>query len=439
MKQFFKNISIRSKLIFLLSLSAFIALLLSLVVTTLYHAKKDVDWSADLTTNLAKVSAKNISAALTFLDDKSVESILLPTLQDEDIVSIKVYDSKANLFVALGKEFKKDKLISNQDFLSLKNDKVRVEFEYVQIVCVVSVANEAVGYLEIIKSNDSIKKKIADQLLFSLFVIILTLFIIFLLAIKFEKIFSKPIYFLLDAIKNIQKEGNYSVCVISNSKDEFDALYKEFNNMMYEIQKRDNILKENNLSLENLVHSTANELQKTRENLKEFAVLATTDALSGLANRRSAMKKFEEMLHLAKRNSHHMGVLMADIDHFKKVNDTHGHQVGDEVIKIVAKVLLESIRKSDLAARIGGEEFLVLFDDGEGRVVYEIAQRIREKIESTPIEIPNVDTFYVTISLGICSVIPKEQTLEELLKRADDALYRAKNEGRNRVVWEDKA
>lgn len=145
------------------------------------------------------------------------------------------------------------------------------------------------------------------------------------------------------------------------------------------------------------------------------------------------------MLETAKQNAQYIGVLMADMDHFKSINDTYGHQVGDEVIKAVAFVLLENTRKTDLAARIGGEEFLILFDNGDAKIVYEIAQRIREKIEKMPIKIIGFDIFHLTISLGFCSLAPKDETLEELLKKADDALYRAKKEGRNRVVAADIA
>ncbi|PNV82791.1 MAG: hypothetical protein C0627_08470 [Sulfurimonas sp.] len=330
MKQFFQNISIKSKMIFLLGLSSLVALLISFLVMTLYQINKDMQWSVDATTNLASVSAKNIVAALTFSDEKAVESILMPTLEDDDIVSVNVYDTQSNLFISLGKEFKKD--IHEVKLLEVKKESARIDFEFIQIISVVTLENETIGYLEIIKSTSSIKKKIFEQLLFSLFVIALTLVVVFFLSIWFEKIFSKPIYLLLNAIKNIRKEGNYGICVISNSKDEFNELYKEFNNMMYEVQKRDTVLKQNNLSLENLIHTTANELEKTKENLKEFTVLAQTDSLSGLANRRVAMDKFEQMLKDAKQLSHHIGVLMADIDYFKSVNDTYGHQVGDEVI-----------------------------------------------------------------------------------------------------------
>lgn len=299
------------------------------------------------------------------------------------------------------------------------------------------MGDETIGYLEIIKTTSGIKKKFYEQLLFSVFVVVLTLIVIFFLSVWFEKIFSKPIYLLLDAMKNIQHNANYNASIISDSKDEFNDLYKEFNKLMQEVHKRDALLKQNNLSLENLVYSTANELEKTREDLKEFTVFAETDSLSGLANRRVAMQRFEQMLETAKQNAHHIGVLMADIDHFKNINDTYGHQVGDEVIKAVASVLLENIRKSDLAARIGGEEFLILFENGDADIVFEIAQRIREKIEKMPIKIIGFDIFHLTISLGFCSLTPKDETFEELLKRADDALYRAKKEGRNRVVAAD--
>ncbi|HEY9203163.1 MAG TPA: diguanylate cyclase [Sulfurimonas sp.] len=415
------------------------ALFISYVVMNVYHVKKDMEWSVASVSNLAKVSAKNIAAALTFLDEKAVESMLIPTLANEDIISIRVYDTQANCFVSLGESSQVKKKRTVQEFLEIKNVSSEIDLKFIEVVSVISLEDEIIGYLEIIKTTSGIKKKFYEQLLFSVFVVVLTLIVIFFLSVWFEKIFSKPIYLLLDAMKSIQRNANYNASIVSDSKDEFNELYKEFNKLMQEVQKRDALLKQNNLSLENLVYSTANELEKTREDLKEFTVLAEIDSLSGLANRRVAMQRFEQMLETARQNAHHIGVLMADMDHFKSINDTYGHQVGDEVIKAVAFVLLENTRKTDLAARIGGEEFLILFDNGDAKIVYEIAQRIREKIEKMPIKVINFDVFHITISLGFCSVIPKDETLEELLKKADDALYRAKKEGRNRVVAADIA
>lgn len=439
MKQFFQNISIKSKLIFLLSLSALMALFISYVVMNIYIIKKDIEWSVDATSNLAKVSAKNIAAAFTFLDETAVESILIPTLENEEIISINVYDTKGNCFVSLGENSQIKTNKSLQELSKIKEESAKIDFDSIQVLSAISLENETIGYLEIIKNTSNVKKKFYEQLLFSIFVAILTLIIIFFLSLWFEKIFAKPIYFLLNAIKEIQQNGDYNVRVISDSQDEFNKLYEEFNKLMHEVHKRDALLKQNNLSLENLVYSTSNELEKTREDLKEFTVLAETDSLSGLANRRFAIDRFEQMLQIAKENGKHIGVLMADIDHFKSVNDTYGHQVGDEVIKAVASVLLENIRKTDLAARIGGEEFLILFDDGDASIVYDIAQRIRQKIEKMPIKIIDFDLFHITISLGFYSIIPKNETFQELLKKADDALYKAKRGGRNRVVMEDNS
>lgn len=116
MKQFFQNISIKSKLIFLLSLSAFVALFISYVVMNVYHVKKDMEWSVASVSNLAKVSAKNIAAALTFLDEKAVESMLIPTLTNEDIISIRVYDIQANCFVSLGENSQVKKREQSKSF-----------------------------------------------------------------------------------------------------------------------------------------------------------------------------------------------------------------------------------------------------------------------------------------------------------------------------------
>lgn len=225
---------------------------------------------------------------------------------------------------------------------------------------------------------------------------------------------------LLTFFAYLSRESSEAKLIKIESKDEFGEMAKLIN---LNIQKAQRGVEEDRRLID-----------ETRENLKEFTVLATTDMLSGLANRRSAMDKFEEMLALAKQHSRHMGVLMADIDYFKKVNDTYGHQVGDEVIKTVSSVLQENIRKSDLAARVGGEEFLMLFDNGNSKVVHEIAQRIRQRVEAISIKTADAEFFHISISLGFCSVVPKNETSQELLKRADDALYRAKKEGRNRVV-----
>jgi two-component system cell cycle response regulator len=123
-----------------------------------------------------------------------------------------------------------------------------------------------------------------------------------------------------------------------------------------------------------------------------------------------------------------------DIDHFKSVNDTHGHDIGDEVLREFANRISANVRGIDLACRYGGEEFVVAMPDTDVDFAYAIAERLRKSVETTPFEISRAPgALNVTISIGI-AVSMSDDNSEKLLHRADQALYRAKREGRNRVI-----
>jgi diguanylate cyclase (GGDEF)-like protein len=142
---------------------------------------------------------------------------------------------------------------------------------------------------------------------------------------------------------------------------------------------------------------------------------------------------FQEMLReecsRARRYNHPLSLMMFDIDHFKKFNDTYGHPLGDEVIKMVAKTIKEMARTTDRAFRYGGEEFAVLLPETSSENGLVLAERLRKKIE----ENRSVKNLVITVSEGITGLLP-EDSPESLVKRADAALYSAKESGRNRVV-----
>ena len=170
------------------------------------------------------------------------------------------------------------------------------------------------------------------------------------------------------------------------------------------------------------------------KNLMEILkVSSTTDGLTGLFNRKYLDEYVEKALSQAKRNSTVYGILMIDIDYFKMVNDTHGHDVGDRAIKALSKILKESIREADTAFRFGGEEFLVLLYQCDEVMVEHIAQKIRMAFEKTPIQANNGSSFHKTLSVG-ASIFPKDSdSLWKCIKFADIALYEAKESGRNCV------
>jgi diguanylate cyclase (GGDEF)-like protein len=168
-----------------------------------------------------------------------------------------------------------------------------------------------------------------------------------------------------------------------------------------------------------------------------------TDVLTGWNNRRYLQVRLVEELAQARRDASTLVCLMLDIDHFKSVNDTYGHAAGDAVLRELAQRIESQVRVSDIAARYGGEEFVVLLPGAELESGALLAERIREAVSATPIEIGNDKSVTITASIGIASIAPGRDvddlktTGDSLLARADVALYSAKSAGRDQVVTEN--
>jgi diguanylate cyclase (GGDEF)-like protein len=162
--------------------------------------------------------------------------------------------------------------------------------------------------------------------------------------------------------------------------------------------------------------------------------LAMRDGLTGLANRRCLDQTLRNELELARRSRHPLSVLLIDIDHFKRYNDTHGHPAGDECLKRVAMVLSGQVRTYDLAARYGGEEFVVILPNQALQGAAAVAERIRRAVERSIAAAPMAGGERVTVSIGAACTGAGLDAPEGLIARADAALYRAKEAGRNRVV-----
>ena len=170
-----------------------------------------------------------------------------------------------------------------------------------------------------------------------------------------------------------------------------------------------------------------------REKNEQLSQLSTTDPLTGLRNRRFIDEILNIELLRARRYETPLTVVMADIDHFKQVNDAHGHQAGDAVLRAMADVLRRSLRASDVGGRYGGEEFLVVLTQNEPDGGRRFAERWRQAVESTCVELPDGARVEVTISVGVAGAVGPRCEAPELVAAADAALYAAKQCGRNRV------
>ncbi|MBI5038684.1 MAG: diguanylate cyclase [Nitrospirae bacterium] len=175
----------------------------------------------------------------------------------------------------------------------------------------------------------------------------------------------------------------------------------------------------------------AGSIQSSHE---ELIKLSTIDGLTGLYNHREFQKRLEEEVNRAYRYGSTLSLLMIDIDNFKKFNDTYGHQAGDTVLKAIGTIILQEIRKSDFAARYGGEEISIILPETASAEAFPFSDRLREIIHNLPITILEKEVVYISVSIGIASFPEDAANRRDLIDAADKALYFAKDKGRNKTI-----
>jgi diguanylate cyclase (GGDEF)-like protein len=180
----------------------------------------------------------------------------------------------------------------------------------------------------------------------------------------------------------------------------------------------------------------ADEARRFETRIAALRSMVEIDALTGIANRRGFMKFADDAMAQFRRYGHPFAVVMVDMDHFKNINDTHGHAAGDAAIRTVAGIIESVIRPSDKCGRFGGEEFIVLLREISPETVQETAERIRDAVASAQLQL-NVTSISLTISLGVALADASDRDIQDIVERADLALYAAKGAGRNRVMVAD--
>jgi two-component system, cell cycle response regulator len=190
-----------------------------------------------------------------------------------------------------------------------------------------------------------------------------------------------------------------------------------------------------------LLARTATQVRRKRlqnrlqESYQRSLSLALTDELTGLYNRRYLLAHLDELMERVRQDATNAAVLLFDIDHFKQVNDTHGHAAGDDVLRELAARTMNSVRSVDLVARLGGEEFVVVMPETDLAIAAAVAERLRAAVAREAFSLKATgEKVPVTISIGVTAAAGRNEERDETLKRADDALYAAKSRGRNCVV-----
>lgn len=191
---------------------------------------------------------------------------------------------------------------------------------------------------------------------------------------------------------------------------------------------------EHSHKLEIQLTNSSTQVAELRSNLESVRKEAMTDGLTGLSNRKAFDRYIEHALNEARESGVPMVLLMLDVDHFKKFNDLHGHQIGDQVLRLVARTLTDGVKGRDIAARYGGEEFVIILPETPVHAGVAVANSLRKQVEMKEIlnRTTNQNLGRITLSVGVAQYIPGE-SVSDLIERADAALYRAKANGRNCV------
>jgi len=419
----FQHLSIRYKLLVLLVSSVALALFISSCLVIAYTQKTQYTHSLNDIEQYTNVMSTNIQASVLFRDEISAKKILSSFENNSHIMSAWVVDeegkplSRFNSQVHTAKEVDtlnielESLLISQKENLFEKQQSYHYTNEHAMaILQPIAYEGSTIGVLVIASDTAQFEMMMYDFITIQFSISLVTLGVIFLLSWWFQKPFITPVISLIETFQNIAKTKNYSTSVALKQHDEFGTLYEHFNSMLVEIKERD----------ERLLH------------------LASTDSLTGLSNRHYAMEMMHTLVAKALRHQGFISVIMLDIDHFKVINDTYGHMAGDEVLRVIAKLIIECAREYDVVARVGGEEFLIVCEGCDDQSLFVIAERIRSTIEAKEIRY-ETSLIHVTISAGGYVHIPTSHNIEPLLKIADDALYEAKMQGRNCVVIKGSA
>ncbi|MGZ5012176.1 MAG: diguanylate cyclase [Methylobacter sp.] len=259
----------------------------------------------------------------------------------------------------------------------------------------------------------------------------------------------------------LEKTSHILLQLINKTGEELDitgekasAATKDFQNQSKRLENNQNLpeiktvlteiivgtrsLAETSMSLQAQLDESKKEMQLLRQELAQARETAKTDALTGLLNRRAFDQKLNEYIENHKQSNVELCLLILDIDHFKQINDTFGHQMGDNVLRYTANLMKQHITEHHCAARYGGEEMAIIMPNTSLNQAMEIAERIRASLAQHPLKLRGSKKSIgkVTISIGVSS-FQINDSLESLIERADKAMYQAKDNGRNQVMAED--
>lgn len=363
--------------------------------------------------DLTRFVSQALSFSVVAYDYHTVDLLLNELAKSQDIGYAKVTSRKGNIMAETGTQADAD-----HNWIMFQAD--------------ISLEGAKVGELTLGLDNRRIVRQMEEEGLFllgkeALIIIVITVGVF--LALSY--IVIRPLTIISRSLdEGMDMRGKILGDIPLETGDEFGRLAHQYNEIR-------NLLNQANEQLQAKIDLAGSKLRETNLQLlartRELEHLTVTDPLTGLYNRRHFERLTVSELAISLQQREPSSLLMIDIDHFKRINDTYGHDVGDKVLRDVARILTEVFRKSDAICRVGGEEFIALCHGAYKRDAFAIGEKIRKSIEAHAF--PGVSADVVTVSVGITSNSGEsnETTVDDLLNQVDKALYRSKQLGRNRV------
>ena len=436
-----RDISIRRKLTLLIVLISTVSLLIAsiaFITTDRINAQQTV--SNNLGT-MADIIAANSSAALLFSDPVAAQETLSFLKSQQHIQSAAIYDRNEMEFAS----YIKPGLSLELPATDLQNENILFWGDHVELFTRIFYEGELIGFIYLRSNMEAVHQRLMWFMGIVAVVLLVSLLVTFVLSAHLQRIITDPLLRLSAIARRVSTEKNYSVRVNGEGDDELGNLITDFNTMLDEIQSRDNELREHRLRLEESVAKRTRELENANALLKQSKQQAESvasrmeyhahhDALTGLPNRILLNDRISSELAHARRQQTNAALLFLDLDRFKIINDSLGHAIGDQLLRVIARRLDNCVREEDTVARLGGDEFMVLLPRISGSAdAGRIAKKIIESLVD-PISC-NGHELHITTSIGI-SIFPYDGTdAETLIKHADISMYRAKELGRNKAVY----
>jgi len=430
----FRNYPITKKLTAVIMLASILVVMLSFLLFVSLEVISYWKLEEEKLTSMADIIGQNSVAAITFGDAKAAEETLSGLRNNPHILAAHIENTDESVFAEYlsttdpGRRLTSVTGTSANSLKAVKHRPFWAGITMLEVSRPIMLDNKMIGRIVIQSDRDELTNRLGSISLVSILILLSSFLFAFFISRRLQHLVSQPILDILQTMRAISRERKYSLRVAKQSEDELGALTDGFNDMLDQIQLRDAELEKE------LVIRKRAEAQVRR--------LAYYDSLTGLPNRTLFKELMSKALAQAERHKKTMAVMFLDLDNFKRINDTLGHAVGDQLLQAIPDVVLKCIRKSDIFARhrddeileamtrLGGDEFIILLNvinKSEDAAI--IARRILTEMIN-PFSVDD-NKIYCTASIGI-AIFPQDgKDGDTLLKCADMAMYHAKAEGRN--------